>query len=157
MTGTIPGQDRVLVVEVKERFCALPLGQVIETMRPLPVETLAGLPPFVTGVATIRGIPTPVVDLGAILGVSDDSTGQRFVTVRAADRQVALLVSTIIGIRDLDMLTAIQDLPPLLQEASRDIVEKIGTLDERFLMVLQAGWRLPDAVWQAMRAQEAVS
>lgn len=150
------GQSKALIVGIGMRVCAVPLTHVIETMRPLPIEPISGVPSFVRGISIIRGIPTPVVELGGILGTRNESTGGRFVTVRAGDRQVALLVDTVLGIRDLDPVTAAQELPPLLQEASRDVIEKIGTLDNRFLMILQAAWRLPEETWQAVTAQEAV-
>ena len=143
-----------LIIGVQTRMCAVPLSHVIETMRPLPTEAVSGSPSFVLGVAIVRGIPTPVVDLGAVLGASSEQRGQRFVTIRAGHRQVALLVNTVLGIRDLDALLATQELPPLLHGASQDAIEKIGTLDERFLEVLQEGWKLPEEVWHAVTAQE---
>lgn len=145
---------KALILGVQTRVCAVPLSHVIETMHPLPTEAISGVPSFVRGVAIIRGIPTPVVDLGAVLGASSEHKGERFVTVRAGSRQVALLVSAVLGIRDLDALLTTQELPPLLQGASQTVVERIGTLDERLLEVLQEGWKLSEEVWQAVTAQE---
>lgn len=144
-----------LIVEVQSRICGVPLANVIEIMRPLPIEPLSGAPTFVRGIAIIRGIPTPVIDLGAVLGTPHDAA-ERFITLRASHRQVALSVSAVLGVRELDTKT-IQEVPPLLQEAAKDIVEMIGRLDEKVLMVLRAGWELPDEVWQALTAQEAIS
>ena len=153
-----PGMGRkALILGVQRRVCAVPLRHVIETMRPLPTEAISGVPSFVLGVAIVRGIPTPVVDLGAVLGTPSQQGGERLVTLRAGNRQVALLVSTVLGVRDLDALTATQELPPLLQGASQDAIERIGTLDERLLEVLQEGWKLSEEVWQAITAQEAVT
>jgi purine-binding chemotaxis protein CheW len=134
----------------------MPLIHVIETMRPLPVEPISGVPAFVQGISIIRGIPTPVVDLGAVLG-APSKRAERFVTLRVGDRQVALSVNAVLGVRDLDTILTIRELPPLLQRASNEVVETIGTLDKQVLMVLQASWELPDEVWQALTAQEAVS
>jgi purine-binding chemotaxis protein CheW len=125
-------------------------------MRPLPVEPIPGVPSFVQGVSVIRGIPTPVVDLGAVLGSPSERT-ERFVTIRVGEKQVALSVNAVLGVRDLDTIMTIRELPPLLQRALKDVVEMIGTLDEQVLLVLQTGWELPDEVWQALTAQEAVS
>jgi purine-binding chemotaxis protein CheW len=143
---------RSLVVRVQTRLCAVPLEHVVETMRPLPVESIAGMPAFVRGVSVIRGVPTPVVDLGALLGAPANAF-ERIVTLRLGDRQVALAVNAVLGIRDLG-LSAIQELPPLLGGASTDLIEAIDTLDEQFLVVLRAGWELPDEVWRALAAQE---
>lgn len=147
---------KALILGVQTRMCAVPLSHIIETMRPLPTEGIAGTPSFVLGVAIVRGIPTPVVDLGAILGAPPERKGERFVTVRTGSRQVALLVGTVLGIRDLDSLTTTKELPPLLQGASQDIVETIGTLDDQFLEVLQQAWKLPDEVWHTVTAQEVM-
>lgn len=152
-----PGAGRkALILGVQTRMCAVPLTRVIETMRPLPTEGIAGTPSFVLGVAIVRGIPTPVVDLEAILGAPPEHRGERFVTVRAGSRQVALLVGTVLGIRDLDALGSTQELPPLLEGAPQDVIEKIGILDERLLVVLQEAWKLPDEVWHAVTAQKVV-
>jgi purine-binding chemotaxis protein CheW len=150
------GIRKALIVGLKGCICALPLAHVIETMRPLPVEPISGVPSFVLGISIIRGIPTPVVDLGAVLGAPSE-LAERFVTVRAGDRQVALSVNAVLGVRDLDAIMTMQELPALLQRASEDVVETIGTLDKQVLMVLRAGWELPDEVWQALTAQETVS
>ena len=146
---------RSLLVTVQTRVCAVPLEHVVETMRPLPLESVAGMPAFVRGVSIIRGIPTPVVDLGAVLG-SPSNAFERIVTLRLGDRQVALAVNAVLGVRDLD-LSAIQELPTLLGGASTDLLEALGTLDEQFLMVLRASWELPGEVWAALAAQELAS
>lgn len=156
MTDREDGKRKALIVGLKSCVCAVPLTHVMETMRPLPVEFISGAPSFVQGVAIIRGIPTPVVDLGAILGAPTEQAG-RFVTVRVEEKQVALAVNAVLGVRDLETLLTIHVLPPLLQRASKDVVETIGTLDEQVLMVLRAAWELPDEVWQALTDQEAVS
>jgi purine-binding chemotaxis protein CheW len=154
MSEAVQRGIRSLLVGVKTRVCAVPLIHVAETMRPLPVEPIAGAPSFVRGISIIRGVPTPVVDLGLVLGAPGGVAG-RFVTLRLGDRQVALSVETVLGVRDLN--GSIQELPPLLQEASNDFIEAIGTLDSRMLVVLRAAWELPDEVWQSLTPQEATA
>jgi purine-binding chemotaxis protein CheW len=124
-------------------------------MRPLSVEPISDVPPFVQGISVIRGIPTPVVDLGALLGMPT-GVANRFVTLRVGERQVALSVDSVLGVRGLD-LSKIGELPPLLQGASNDAIEAMGTLDEQLLLVLRAGWELPDEVWQTLTSQEVAS
>ena len=152
-----PSSRKALILGVQARVCAVPLARVIETMRALPIEAISGVPSFVLGVAIIRGIPTPVVDLAAVLGASPKHKDERFFTVRAGNRQVALLVSTVLGIHDFDALTTTQELPPLLKGASQKVIEKVGTLDELFLLVLREGWTLEDEVWRAVTTQEALT
>lgn len=146
---------KALVVGLKSCVCALPLTHVIETMRPLPVEPISGVPSFVLGISIIRGIPTPVIDLEGVV-CSPSERAERFVTLRVGDKQVALSVNAVIGIRDLAEAVMMEALPPLLQRASEDAIETIGTLDQQVLLVLREGWELPDEIWQALTTQEAV-
>lgn len=152
MTAQATNGTRTLLVRVQNLVCALPLASIVEIMRPLPIEPIAGVPLFVRGVSIIRGVPTPVVDLGIVLGTTG-GVARRFVSLRLGDRQVALAVDEVLGIRDLDAST-IRELPPLLQEASKDLLEAIGTLDSQVLVVLRSGWQLPEGVWQALTLQE---
>jgi purine-binding chemotaxis protein CheW len=148
---------KTLIVRAQAYLCALPLEHVIETMRPLPIEPLAGTPPFVRGMSIIRGEPTPVIDLALLLGAPRELPW-RFVTIRAGGKQVALSVGAVAGIFDLDP-RVMDRLPPLLRGVSADFVKSIGILDEQFLFALRSGWELPDEVWQAMAAlaQEAAT
>lgn len=150
------GTQKALVVGLKSCVCAVPLTHVVETMRPLPVERISGVPSFIQGISIIRGIPTPVIDLGAVVGTPNERA-ERLVTLRVGERQVALSVNGVLGVRDLGGTATIVELPPLLQRASEHVIETIGTLDQQVLLVLREGWELPDEVWKALTAQEAVS
>jgi purine-binding chemotaxis protein CheW len=110
-------------VSLKSCICAVPLAHVIEIMRPLPIESLSGAPAFVSGIAIIRGIPTPIVDLAAVLGTPNEAA-VRFVTMRVVDRQVALSVNAVLGVRDFDTINTGQKLPPLLQEPQKTSLKR---------------------------------
>jgi purine-binding chemotaxis protein CheW len=120
----------------------LPLKHVVETMRPLPVSPLAGAPPFVCGLSVIRGLPGPVVDLGALLSGSEPASPTRFVTLRLEDRRVALAVEAVLGIQELP--DTLGSLPKLLAEASAEAVSAVGTLDAELLLVLEAARLMVD-------------
>jgi purine-binding chemotaxis protein CheW len=155
MTEQANSVVKTLVVRAQAYLCALPLHAVIETMRPLPIEPLAGVPPFVRGMSIIRGEPTPVIDLALLLGATRELPW-RFVTVRSAGRQVALSVGAVAGIYDLDS-RVMDQLPPLLRSAAAEFVQSVSILDEQFLFALRSGWELPLEVWQAMTAQEVAT
>ena len=140
----------VLVCRVQARLFALPLGQVVETMRPLPVDPVAGAPHFMSGLAVIRGAPVPVVDAARLLGAVDGEA-DRFVTVLAGSRCVALAVGSVLGVRALPA-GSLRELPPLLQEAGAEAVAAIGLLDAELLLVLQGTRLLPEDVWGALAA-----
>lgn len=155
--------DRFLLCRIGLRIGALALRSVRETMRPLPVEPLAGAPPFVLGLAIVRGAPTPVVDANRLLGASAGSSTPilspspaRFVSLKLGQRTAALAVDAVLDIRLLPagMLASI---PPLLQDADAALVSLIGALDTKLLLVLEAARLVPDSVWTAIKTPRATA
>jgi purine-binding chemotaxis protein CheW len=103
----------------------------------------------------IRGAPTPVVDLKALLENSENSaTYGRFVTVKLGERRVAIAVDGVAGLRDLDS-AQLGELPPMLQDVAAGLIEAIGTRDAQLLVVLRAARIVPDEVWTTLAAAEA--
>lgn len=130
---------------------ALPLLHVVETMRPLPIEPLADTPPFVLGVALIRGSVTPIIDVAQLIGTAGHAAPARFVTLDIAGRQVALAVERVTGVRTLPRLL-LEDPPPLLQHADAGAVAAISALDAELLIVLRSARLVPDSLWSAVDA-----
>ncbi|WP_437931662.1 chemotaxis protein CheW [Sorangium sp. So ce291] len=141
---------RTLVVRVRSWVCALPLAAVVETMRALDVRSLPGAPPFVRGLAVIRGAHVPVIDLAALLGVADGQRGARLVSVRVGERPLALEVDEVLGIKRLDP-AALERTPPLVSQALPACVDSLGTLDGQSLALLETARLLPEAVWSSLR------
>ncbi len=139
---------RVLIVSAGPYRCAVPLAHVVETMRPLPIQSLANVPPFVCGASIIRGEPVPVVDLARLLGAAGATRG-RWVVVRADRRKVALAVGSVFGLEALAE-ACLSSVPPLLREVRPELVEALGSADEKLLMVLGTARILPDDVWETM-------
>jgi purine-binding chemotaxis protein CheW len=144
---------RVLTVRAGARMLALPIESVVETMRPMPVEPLAGAPSFVRGLAVIRGAATPVVDVAELLGTRAETPG-RFVTLRLGPRQIALAVEAVLGLSALEPAD-LAALPPLLDDATRGAVHSVGLLDSQLVLVLRAARVVPDEVWRAVDAVSA--
>lgn len=142
-----------LIVTVGSRACAIPVRHVSETMRPLPVETVAGTPEFIRGISVIRGTPIPVVDLRGLLEKGGSTTTYgRLVTVEVDERRFALAVDGVVGVRSLE-IAQLRTLPPLLRDADVDLIEAIGTSDARLLVVLRAARIVPDSVWATLSTQ----
>ena len=135
--------DRALICRVQRMLCALPLRDVIETLRPLPIEPLAGAPSYVCGLSMLRGAPVPVVDLGLLLGV-EQVRATRLVALRVGARTVAAAVGAVLGVRTLD---GDGSLPPLLKEAGHGVIQALGSLDRELLLVLEGARLVPEAVY----------
>lgn len=151
-TGLAPSSDgeACVLVDAGGVACALAARDVVETMRPLPVVPLGGVPDCVRGVARIRGGPVPVVSLARLLRASGElGPSARFVTVRADGRLIALEVESVTGLRRLPPDLA-ATLPPLLAHAAEDAVAAVGALDGALLLVLRAGRLVPPEAWSAL-------
>jgi purine-binding chemotaxis protein CheW len=107
------------------------------------------MPPFVDGLAIIRGAPVPVVDLARLLGNDSRVTRTRFVVVKVSERRVALAVERVIGVRALDGFVT-RGLPPLLSGAGAEFVASVASLDAHLLVVLESGLILPESVWTTL-------
>jgi chemotaxis signal transduction protein len=118
-------------------------------MRPLPIESLPGAPPFVLGLSTIRGTPIPVVDTSALLCSGEPPKATRFVSMKAGHRQVVLAVGEVLGVQDIST-ASLRDLPPLLGEAGAGVVSAVGALDSALLLVLQAARIASEAQRQSL-------
>ena len=134
----------VLLVEIGSRLAGIPIRDVIEVMRPLPVERVESAPPFLSGLAVVRGIATPVVDLRLLLGAPADVPPARWVSARLEERRVVLSVDGVVGMRTLPA-EALGRLPGLLEGASA-AAASLGVLDRQLLVMLQASRHLLDAV-----------
>lgn len=152
--GSSGQRQAVLLCQVGSLVCGLPLQHVSETMRPLPVEALAGTAPFIDGIAIIRGGPVPVVDLARLLGNGTTEPRARLVLVRVGERNAALSVGAVIGVRSLES-AMVSELPPLLAGASSEVITAIGSLDARLLLVLETSKVLPEPGWASLEGAPA--
>jgi purine-binding chemotaxis protein CheW len=145
-------ENRSLLCRVRMLLCALPLPHVVETMRPLPIQPLGGMPPFVRGLSVIRGATVPVVDVGALLGLPTDGQATRFVSLRTGERRVALAVEEVVGVRALSSVP-LETLPPLLHRTKGRVIALVGKLDASLLIVLQDSRIIPDWAWKSLAGE----
>lgn len=142
----------VLLVRARSRVCAFPLSGVVEILRPLALSPVSDLPvpPYLLGLAVLRGEPVPVVDLGALLGAGEDAAPRRWVTLRVGERRVALAVEDVLRVAPAEEVER-RPLPPLLTGAGRSAVDALSSLDGEFLSVLNTARLIPEEVWEAAR------
>ncbi|HEX8819239.1 MAG TPA: CheW domain-containing protein [Archangium sp.] len=146
----MPGQGSrcFLVVRAQEWMCALPLEEVEETMRPLPVAPVSAAPVFVRGVCLVRGTPAPVVSLAVLLGGAhaQAGSGHRFISLRVPEGRLALEVDEVRGLRWMEEST-LDSVPPLLRATASGHVQRLGSFDGRLLAVLGTAHLLPEDIW----------
>lgn len=147
-TETVSDENWLLCRVASHQF-ALPLQQVIETMRSQPVEAVAGAPAMVLGLSVIRGAPTPVIDTARLFD-GEPGRGDLLVTVRTPSRTVAFAADSFVGVRSIEA-KELDALPPLLRDAQA--IAGLKTLDEELVFFLQAARVLPDEALNACLAE----
>lgn len=119
---------------------ALPMAQVVETTRMLPIEPLAGSSPLVLGLCMIRGAPVPVLDSGRLFE-DKPSPCQRLITIRTDGRVIALAAEAVLGMQSFTPDT-LAELPPLLADVEK--IAAIATRDEALIFFLRTARLVPD-------------
>ncbi len=133
VTEAPPGLS--LVFGVGDLLCALALRDVVETIRPLPVQPLAGTADILLGVSVIRGLAVPVVDTARLLGAGVERPS-RFVTTRTERGPLAYATGPVIGVLPVEP-DASRPPPPMLAAAATRLVVAVGVLDSRPLLFLR--------------------
>jgi purine-binding chemotaxis protein CheW len=102
---TVPTRDtrvqHLLFRSAGLRF-ALPITDVREVLRPLPVTPIPGVASWLNGVANIRGDIVTVVELAPFLGYEDTGARGGIVVVRVEGTDaIALVIDEVVGIHPL--------------------------------------------------------
>ncbi|MFC7531056.1 chemotaxis protein CheW [Actinoplanes sp. GCM10030250] len=144
-----------LVFRAGPLFCALPLDEVVETMRPLETRLLAGTPPYVRGLTILRGAPAPVIDVTRLL-TGRDGEIDRYVAVRAGRGLVACGTGPVLGVQQIHVE------PPdgpaaLFTGVSKALIAAVGTFGTDPLLLLHSIGTVPDEVWAAAGAATEVA
>jgi purine-binding chemotaxis protein CheW len=156
LAATADEEDRRtswLLCRAGTHLCAIPLEHVIEILRVLPIDAIAGAPRYVRGLCIIRGAAVPVVDIGLLIG--DQATkSERLVTIRTGSRAIALAAETVVGIRAIGTET-FNALPPLLRDAASETIAAVGTLDAELLFFLRTTLSVPQELLDRFGADGA--
>jgi len=143
-----------LVFRAGPLFCALPLADVIETMRPLSTRPLAGTPPYVRGLTILRGEPSPVIDMTRLL-TGTTAEIDRYVAVRAGRGPMACATGPVLGVQTVHA-TAPEGPSTMFTGASRSLIAAVGRFGTEPLLVLRSIRTVPDEVWAAATQQAGI-
>ncbi len=145
-----------LVFQAGALFCAFPLDEVVETMRPLRTRPLAGTPPYVRGLAILRGAPSPVVDVTRLL-TGEIGDIERYVAVRAGQGTIACATGPVLGVQEIDVVPPEGPVAILSGVVSKSLVAAVGRIGTDPLLLLHGIRAVPDEVWEAASAALAAA
>ena len=137
-------RESLVVFRLGDERYAVPLDLVRELGRVPRLTVVPRLPPFVAGVANLRGHVLGVVDMRVLLTSSAGEGSRRMLVLQHDDIAVGVIVDAVDGVVDVesDMDSAVATLPDWLRPHVRghvhDGLSSVAVLDPSLLAALQA-------------------
>ena len=116
---------------------ALPVDTVLQMETFSGATHVPGVPAYVAGIVTVRGLVVPVIDLRARFGLppADMTLDTRIVVTESGSRVVALRVDSAREVLQLD-LEKHQPAPAVVSERSSGFVRAVHALGPRLLLLV---------------------
>lgn len=95
--------DQIVVFSLDELLYALPLQTVVRVIYAVETRHLPKAPEIISGIINVKGQIIPVADIRKRFGLvtREIDPDDRLIIADAGKRQIAILVDTVTGIRDL--------------------------------------------------------
>jgi len=95
--------DQILVFTLDELAYALPLPTVVRVIHAVEVRRLPKAPEIISGIINVQGQIIPVADIRKRFGLvaHEIEPDNRLIIADTGKKQIAILVDTVTGIRDL--------------------------------------------------------
>lgn len=115
----------------------VPIAQVREINRLVPITAIPKAPPSVLGVINLRGNVTPVMSLRDRFGFprSENSEATRIVVSEVGTETVGFVVDAVTEVLRLDE-GMIEPAPESAAEVDAEFIKGIGKMDDRLIIVL---------------------
>jgi purine-binding chemotaxis protein CheW len=95
--------DQIVVFALDELLFALPLPTVVKVIHAIEIRRLPKAPEIISGIINVKGQIIPVADIRIRFGLPtrEIDPDDRLIIADTGKRQVAILVDSVTGIRDL--------------------------------------------------------
>ncbi len=95
--------DQIVMFTLDELLYALPLPAVVKVIHAIEIRHLPKAPEIISGIINVKGQILPVADIRKRFGLParEIDPDDRLIIADTGKRQVAILVDTVTGIRDL--------------------------------------------------------
>lgn len=133
------GEDfqELLCFRVADEKYAVNIMEIKEIIKPREVTEVPRVPPYVSGVLSLRGIIIPVFNMRKRLGhaVAKDSGKERIIVMKKGEEFCGVMVDEVIQVVRISPAT-IEPPPAVLDGMDRDFVGGIGRFDGQMLILL---------------------
>lgn len=131
------GTRTLVAFELGGELYGLPVTLVAEISHPLPLAPLPHVPPHVVGLANLRGVVLPVIDLRSRFGLPHvpDGDNCRLVVLKGGGKPYALRVDSVLGMTRLPE-SGFRPAPPGVAHRAPEFYDQVTLLDGRLLVQL---------------------
>jgi purine-binding chemotaxis protein CheW len=126
-----------LCFRVSSEKYAVNIMEIKEIIKPRELTEVPRVPPFISGVLSLRGVIIPVFNMRERLGLATAASSgkERIVVVKRGEEFCGIMVDEVIQVARI-AAAAIEQPPSVLDGIDRDFVEGIGRFDGGMLILL---------------------
>ncbi|MDP4083057.1 MAG: chemotaxis protein CheW [Bacillota bacterium] len=137
MTETTISELKIIVFQLKNKEYAIPVTQVRSIEKMQHITRVPGVAQYIKGVINLRGLVTPIIDLGYRFGLAEaemtDST--RIIIAVLNDSEVGLIVDAANDVLDIQTET-IEPPPEIIGGNEDEYVNGVVKIGKRLLILL---------------------
>jgi purine-binding chemotaxis protein CheW len=137
MVETITKDIKIIVFQLKEKEYAIPVEHVRSIEKEMHITRVPGVSPYINGVINLRGVVTPIVDLGKCLDLSDaeNTENTRIIIAVIGDLEVGLIVDSANDVLDIPK-DSIEPPPEIVGGTETEYINGVVKIDKRLLILL---------------------
>jgi purine-binding chemotaxis protein CheW len=127
-------KEQIVVFSIDEQSYALSLPVVIKVIHAIEIRPLPKAPDIILGIINVKGQIIPVVDIRKRLELEkhEIDPDDRLIIADTGKRQVAILVDTVTGIRDL---TPVQHVEAKESLPFAKYIEGVAKIDDELILI----------------------
>lgn len=128
---------KVIIFELLDKEYAIEVEAVQSIERVISITRVPKTPSYVKGVINLRGVVTPIVDLGERFGLKpvEMSNNTRIIIVSLADYEVGLIVDAANDVLDIP-IESIELQPKVVGSVESEFISGLAKIEKRLFVML---------------------
>lgn len=127
--------QKITVFRIADDNFGIEISRVVEILKAQKIFSIPGLPDFLSGVVTVRGVVIPLIDLRTRFGKKPSGKKERIIIVRFDQEKIGFLVDEIKDILSLSP-EEITKPPSIFRGFKTEYIVGLGKKDERIIILL---------------------
>jgi purine-binding chemotaxis protein CheW len=137
MAETLTQNVKIIVFQLKDKEYAIPVEYVRSIEKEQHITRVPGVASYIKGVINLRGVVTPIVDLGKRLDLNeaDNTENTRIIVAVFNDIEVGLIVDSANDVLDISK-ESIEPAPEIVGGSEVEYINGVIKIDRRLLILL---------------------